>query len=372
MCGYINEITPKRSAVNDMIKGKLLVIVIVTSITFIILNITTRMLGLKSYIRHGFVKTLASQKLTLKSDRRGYVALLYSGTARSFSSNFESHIVNLMAACPYTVHIFIHTCTNDNRYPDTVFPSEHRNYLSVNSTLEYFEGYQSIDNENVYFRSAVKANILETLSIDGLRYIYKDTYDTAVKGFPVHPPISSIYYMWHSQRRSEELRQAYVNKTEINYKWIFRMRHDVTYYTNWWQQAFDLKVVKAADSQAGLILHDIAEDWGVRVTLLYDIIYIPRLRPDDVIFAPSGWSWGGYNDQFAAMSSKNAQHYFKRIMNVDKMLREGRVHPETSIKMVAKWNNVSVVTSRGNICYDIVRAIPNENHPLNKNGLPNS
>ena len=65
----------------------------------------------------------------LKSDKRGYIALVYSGTVRSFSANFESHIVNLMAGCPYTVHLFLHTIKNDNRFVECVINSSHDNYL---------------------------------------------------------------------------------------------------------------------------------------------------------------------------------------------------------------------------------------------------
>jgi hypothetical protein len=303
-----------------------------------------------------------------KSNRRGYVALLYSGTARSFSANFESHIVNLMAGCPYTVHLFFHTYTNDNRYPEHTTNSSYANYLSVNTTLAYFEGYINLDNEQVLFRDAVKANVFEHMPLKTLRQIYNDTYYISIRRFPGHPPIPSIYYMWHSQRRCEELRQKYIADTGIDYKWTFRIRHDAVYYVNWWQQAFNVQVYNSLNLLHKNIDHDVSGHWGVRRTRLYDMIYEPKLQMNNALYIPRGWTWlAGYNDQFAAMSSENAKHYFTRILHVDRMLREGRVHPETSIRLVAQWNNMTVNNVDGTICYDIVRTSLNVKQDTNHN-----
>ena len=294
---------------------------------------------------------------TWKSNRRGYVALLYSGTARSFTANFESHIVNLMAGCPYTVHLFLHSFTNDNRFPDRLPNSSYANYLSVNATLGYFEGYINLDNEQVLFRDAVKANVFEFMPVETLRQTYNDTYDISMQRFPGHPPIPGIYYMWHSQRRCEESRQKYMSATGIDYKWTFRMRYDAVYYTNWWQQAFDVKVYNSSNSLHKLIAHDVTSDWGVRPTRLYDMIYEPRLQTHNVLYLPLGWDgYHAYNDQFGVMSSENAKHYFMRILHVDRMLREDKVHPETSIYLVAQWNNMTADDANATMCYDIVRA----------------
>ena len=293
-----------------------------------------------------------------KSNRRGYVALLYSGTARSFTVNFESHIVNLMAGCPYTVHLFLHSFTNDNRFPDLP-NSSYANYLSINATLGYFKGYINLDNEQILFRDAVKANVLDFMPVETLRQIYNDTYDISMQRFPGHPPITGIYYMWHSQRRSEELRQRYMSATGIDYKWAFRMRYDAVYYTNWWQQAFHVEVYNSSNLLHNSIAHDVTNDWGVRPTRLYDMIYKPKLQTHNVLYVPHGRAWRGYNDQFAALSSENAKRYFTRILNADRMLREGKVHPETSIYYVAKWNNMTVNDANATICYDIVRASMN-------------
>ena len=298
-----------------------------------------------------------------KSNKRGYVALMYSGTARSFSANFESHIVNLMAGCPYTVHLFLHTYINDNRYPDHLINSSDANYLSVNSTLEYFEGYINLDNERVLFHDIVKANVFEYLPLETLREMYNNTYDISQKRFPGHPPIPGIYYMWHSQRRCEELRQKYMNANRIDYKWVFRMRHDAVYYTNWWQQAFNVDVYDPLNSLHKNITHDVSSDWGIRYTRLYDMVYEPKLRMNNTLYVPRGWSWGGYNDQYAAMSSINANHYFTRILHVDRMLREGKVHPETSIRLVARWNHILMNNVDGTICYEIVRSSWEEKQP---------
>jgi hypothetical protein len=305
---------------------------------------------------------------SLISDKRGYVALLYSGTARSFSVNFESHIVNLMAGCPYTVHLFFHTYTNKNRSLQYANDSNHANYLSVNSTLAYYEGYINLDNESVLFRDAVKANVFEYMPIENLREIYKDTYDIATKRFTGHPPIQSIYYMWHSQRRSEELRQQYMNTTGCVYKWTFRMRHDAVYFTNWWQQAFNVLIYNPMNPIHKKISHDISSDWGVQRTRLFDMVYEPKLQMNNALYTPLGWKNGGYNDQFAAMSSMNANHYFTRILHVNRMLREEKVHPETSIRLIAKWNNITVNEIDGTICYDIVRTFASNQQIVDSKG----
>jgi hypothetical protein len=277
-----------------------------------------------------------------------------------------------MAGCPYTVHLFFHTYINDNRFPEHMINSSNANYLSVNSTLTYFEGYINLDNERILFRNAVKANVFEHMPLQNLSKIYKDTYNTSMKRFPGHPPIPSIYYMWHSQRRSEELRQKYMTATGIDYKWTFRMRHDAVYYTNWWQRAFNVTVYNPINPVHKTISHDVFGDWGVHRTRLYDMVYEPKLQMNNVLYVPSGWTYGGYNDQFAAMSSMNANHYFTRILHVDRMLREGKVHPETSIRLIARWNNMIVNKVDGTICYDIVRtSLNNERRATTKKGQRN-
>ena len=321
-----------------------------------------------SYI--GLVHNINPVRPVLKSDKRGYVALLYSGTARSFSANFESHIINLMAGCPYTVHLFFHTYINDNRFPQSKADSIYANYLSVNSTLAYFKGYINLDNERVLFRDAIKANVFANMPLHTLRAVYKDTYDVAMIDSNPRFPTPGLYYMWHSQRRGEELRQQYMATTGINYKWTFRMRHDAVYFTNWWQQGFNIEVYNLSNTRHKAIRHDISSDWGVRATRLYDMVYEPRLQINHTLYVPFGWSWDGYNDQFAVMSSLSANHYFTRILHIDRMLREGKVHPETSIRLVARWNNITVNNRDGTICCDIVRAIWNSTEPRNRKTRP--
>jgi hypothetical protein len=304
---------------------------------------------------------------SLKSDKRGYVALVYSGTARSFSANFESHIINIMAGCPYTVHLFFYTYINDNRYSENMINS-YVSYMSINATLEYFEGYINLDNERILFRDAVKANVFEYMPLETLRRMYSNTYDISEKRFPDYPPISGIYYMWHSQRRSEELRQKYMADTGIDYKWTFRMRHDAVYFTNWWQMAFNVIVYNPFSLVHTSLSPDVSTDWGIRRTRLYDMVYEPKLKMNDAIYVPFGWSWGGYNDQFAAMPSMHANRYFMRILHIDRMIREAKVHPETSIRLVARWNNMTVNNVDGTICYSIVRVLyDNKQHVDNEN-----
>ncbi|KAI5478738.1 transcription factor Iwr1 [Pseudohyphozyma bogoriensis] len=295
---------------------------------------------------------------SLRSNDRGYVALVYSGTARSFSDNFESHIVNLMAGCPYTVHIFLHTFSNDNRWPTDLIDPDYANYRSVNATLDYFKGYTNLDGQEVLFSDAVKGNALEELLEDQLPVLYPE-FDEMFEKFDdpiMYIPVKAYYYMWRSGAQAERLRQAYIKSTGIDYKWTFRMRHDATFFTNWWDKAFDISVY---DPMSSPLANDVAADWGEVPTRLHDMVYRPLLSPTNTIYAPAGWGWGEINDQFAAMPSDVAFDYFTRVDHVRDMVADGfRVHAETSISWVAKHYSHRADTTHGGICYDVVRAIP--------------
>ncbi|KAK4695797.1 hypothetical protein P7C70_g8487, partial [Phenoliferia sp. Uapishka_3] len=302
---------------------------------------------------------VVGSEAALKSDQRGYVALLFSGTARSFSDNFESVVINLIAGCPYTVHLFFHTYSNDNRWPDDAVDPDFANYRSVNATLDYFRGYTNLDGEEVLFKNAVKGNVLEELKADQLPHLYPE-FNTTFERFndPVfNVPVVAYYYMWRSGEQAEELRQAYMNSTGIDYKWAFRMRHDATYFTNWWDKAFDISIYNS--TLDGEVPPDVASNWGESPTRLHDMLYRPSLSPTNYLYVPQGWSWGGLNDQFAAMSSSVAFSYFTRILHINDMIAEGfKIHAETSILWVAKHYGYNGDSWNGGICYDVVRAVP--------------
>ncbi|KAI5479253.1 hypothetical protein MNV49_003947 [Pseudohyphozyma bogoriensis] len=315
--------------------------------------------GLVAWVFVTGPRTYSRRTGTLLSDKRGHVALVYSGTARSFSDNFESAIVNLMAGCPYTVHLFFHTYSNDNRWPSGAVDSKYANYQSVNATLAYYRGYVNLDGQEVLFSDAVKGNVLEELDVGDLPKMYpeyegvREKYNNLSDGIPV----DSYYYMWRSGEQAELLRQSYMAAAGIDYKWVFRMRHDAAYHSNWWDKAFDITVYSPSHSSG--ISHDVTSDWGVAPTRLYDLVYSPRLSPDNALYTPFGWSYGGINDQFAAMSSKVAFDYFTRIRHLEEMIAEGyKIHAETSIRWVAEHYHLRNETRTGNVCWDVVRAVP--------------
>lgn len=122
--------------------------------------------------------------------------------------------------------------------------------------------------------------------------------------------------------------------------------------------------------------HDVSADWGETATWLYDLVYTPRLSPFEAMFTPHGWSWNAVNDQYAAMNSDAAQHYFSRILDVPSMEAApqypktfGRVHAETSVMWISRQYNLTVDIDRGSICYDVVRAIPSTEDE-NEDGSP--
>lgn len=122
----------------------------------------------------------------LRSGKRGHIAVMYTGSARAFSSNFRSHIANVFAGCPYTVHLFVHSWAKDLRFglegvtqTDAIFTEKLRNgshaadrtihvpsssphystfssFRSINSTLDYMVGWRNLDGELVCAHEAVK------------------------------------------------------------------------------------------------------------------------------------------------------------------------------------------------------------------------
>lgn len=98
-----------------------------------------------------------------------------------------------MAGCPYDIHLYFHTYKNDNRWPDGVVADEFANYRSVNATLDYFKGFVNLDNQQVLFSDAVKANILEDVPVEMMSSIYPE-FDGLVEKY-AHLPVPAYYYM---------------------------------------------------------------------------------------------------------------------------------------------------------------------------------
>ena len=82
----------------------------------------------------------------LRSSSRGYIAVLYSGTVRTFSVAFQSRLLNLLAPSPYTVHLVAYYGSGRG---DWKTPSvEHDRvalYRGFNATLRYHAGYTNLD-----------------------------------------------------------------------------------------------------------------------------------------------------------------------------------------------------------------------------------
>ena len=187
----------------------------------------------------------------LLSDHRGYVALMYSGTARGFSRTFRSHIINILAGSPYTVHLYIHTYAHEFRKAAGTEPL----HLSINSTLRYHDSYVNLDGQRVSLIDSVKGYTVDYSTLEDVKSRYAEqltfimarhpwTYE-GDNGFEA----ATLVAMIHSQAQCGELRHAYMRRTGIEYKWVLRMRLDLLVRSNLWEIVFRLAVFDANNVQ---------------------------------------------------------------------------------------------------------------------------
>lgn len=233
---------------------------------------------------------------SLPSSRRGHIALVYSGTMRTFSSCFHSHLINVIAPSPYTVHLFMHA--------DVVSPAELNTF---HATLDYYSGWYDIDNNYVPTRSAIKAmrfdprtdlSVIAAMYDRELAVIGTDWRDTEP---------TRVLAQLEGNRMGNELRMQYEKATGVEYTHVLRMRWDMTFKTPIWSTLFHIE--PRINMQPPLIADGpghVAERWQPvvnRTYVLYDMTYTYRVDSAQLIVPACDWYNGGYNDQFSISNS---------------------------------------------------------------------
>lgn len=265
------------------------------------------------------------------SDGRGYVAVLYTGTARAFSAVFVSHLLHLICSSPFTVHLYFVIMVLDET-------SEH---LSVKATLDRYESCTNLDGETVTIRDSIKGWKLQRqvdINIGHELSHLNDHYRKINKSLQASAAVQ--YWAFHEV---DILRV----KHGVDYTWVVKMRPDVLQSTDVWHSLYT--VVPLWDFITGRDLvstddhflnHSSALILSHRLRLLVldvqrlpdksaametashnesliasyvvgEFVFTPRAS-SRVVNVPDCDEWGGNNDQFAAGNSSVMTAYFQR------------------------------------------------------------
>ena len=183
----------------------------------------------------------------LRSSSRGYMAVLYSGTVRTFSVAFQSHLVNLFAASPYSIHIFAHYGSGRGDWKSPAVEHERvAVYRGFNATLRYYEGYNNIDNQYVsLLDDCLKFNRMDD-AVDmasSERFNYTEVLRLVGERFDVNSLPLSVVRALDSQRQVNAARVEYERTNGIKYAWVVRLRMDHVMKSNVWEDVFDIQPV---------------------------------------------------------------------------------------------------------------------------------
>ena len=297
----------------------------------------------------------------LLSSVRGYVAVQYSGTVRGFTNTFQSHVVNFMAASPYTVHLYFQIATGgDWRSQDGSTGSSVIH--SLNTTISHVSSYTNIDGQIVSLRQAVKS-IIYGPDRD-IETIYNETfavYDTAQnKGDNLRVFFRAV----DGQRQSNDARIAYEQTYGISYEWVIRMRYDSVVRSNIWESLFDVRSLSDVLNITDLPLIPpytrIAWPANNRDVnyVLGDSVYTPR-ADWSAYQTPMCDGYSGINDQFGVSNPTIANIVAKRAADHElyrEVLRRDPGYPfqpESHLRLAISFRNIS--TEPINQCYNILR-----------------
>ena len=275
---------------------------------------------------------LSSSSPPLVSSQRGYVAVVYTGLARSFSAVFVSHLLHLICSSPYAVHLFFMLMLSD----------ESSDYLSVPATLHYYDACQTLDGDWLTVADAVKgwkvqrqADVDFDAELSELRRIHR--YVNAPNWWPTSP----VQYWAFNQ--AETMRAAYAAEHGVEYQWVFKQRVDAMQPTSVWhslftvQHVWDFLVRDAQSMDADAWLHRLSSlrfepsplpdysaamsassDGSLPSHLVGELVFTPRASSSDLNI-PSCDDWWGINDQFAAANASLMHRYFTRGYAFDEL-----------------------------------------------------
>ena len=226
-----------------------------------------------------------------KSAKRGHIAILYSGTVRSFSVVFHSHLVNLIIPSPYHVHIFMHASTGrfDWKTPSKEHPHTeiHRGF---DATIAYYNAFDNIDNERVSLMNDVIKYV--EISDDPLDmnispyFNYTEIFSLIGKRHDRESKPASVAGQLDSLATANQARLDYERANHIKHQWIVRLRMDHLMKTNIWEDLFLIEPLNDSNPYHQKLLnqsfvestqsktnHD-SDYWNGG--LLYDMVYTPR------------------------------------------------------------------------------------------------
>ena len=316
------------------------------------------------------------------SDRRGHIAILYSGTIRTFSATFHSHLVNLLAPSPYTPHIFMHaTLAVDRMSVVDGNPNSTRDVdgTSLYSTLEYWAEYDNVDGERVnLMRDVVHSIVLEWDANNNLtrtRYAAELSFlgEAAMAKQTTHPiyPIGALDSLSQAYNASVE----YAKNMSIEYVWVVRIRYDASLKSNVWDGVFDIRhrssplfqqdnnttpspattsaAADETDSSDGAWLAN-----GHSTYVLHDTLWTSKKPSNNTVLIPPCDEFYGYNDQFAMGGPAAMSIYANRAHDLPLMQRakaeepRWNFHAETWLVRSLRYYGISVTAVP--MCYSIV------------------
>ena len=339
----------------------------------------------------------------LISSKRGFVAVLYSGTARSFSTVFQSHIINLFASSPYTVHLFFYLYANEWRAGGEKHEDYFHSLYSVNSTLDYFDSYVNLDGQRVRIWSMVKGYVFEPVHNPEL--VYTDQLNVLDKKNMFLSPIGSVRYqssillsMFHSTKGSNSLKRTYEKLHSMKYIWVFRVRCDMLLRTNVWEDIFNVETYNSQnqkhrdalkfhlDLQKELLkknhrkskstknrqiltsyenydaneLEAIKNKVYLPTFYFEEFVFVAQLNPLNTLYTPACDENAHVNDQFGFSSSLIMDHYEARssVNDIKYMIKDENKFNfvwggETTLEF--KLKQISVPFKTVKVCWNIIR-----------------
>ena len=333
------------------------------------------------------------------SDTRGYVALVYvshcthtcagtctprpaspllfclgvssySGTIRTFPDTFASHLVNVYAPCPYTIHVFMHAMTDmDQRLQ--VNKAVVTGKEAVEATLDYYRAYLNLDNQSVSLREAVKSFIVEPESPQQANKRHGEALDIIRGRSIIWKSAINVLSALYSLQQANTARLTYGERHLIDYQYVIRLRYDQIFRTNIWSSLFNISHVldeitdsTATDSTTAPV--SVARDerlWqpdGISTYELADLRYRSILRADQPIVPSCERFEGGINDQFFISNSSIFNAYSTRGSNVA-LLRQlatessWQFHAERYVQDTLRHYGLSLYQII-DVCYSVLRA----------------
>ena len=259
------------------------------------------------------------------SDARGFVAVQYSGTARSFSAVFLSHLLQLICASPFTVHLYFVVMVLDGS-------TEH---WSVPAALGRYRQCRKLDGDWLTVKDAVKGWRLQRQAELNEEEDVGD-YVQQVRAADGGWQENSLKLYW-AQHAVDELRRAYEQRTGVRYEWVLRQRLDTQLGTDFWHSLYTVTPLweylfpgghysEPPSSAAVALLHerlrllelrpqplnDSARSSGAkRSHLVGDLVFTPHASSGHV-HTPTCSTFGGVNDQVAVGGSEVMRAYFQR------------------------------------------------------------